>query len=191
MDRPQLKAAAKAQIKGNIGILFVIALLEGLICSIPAVNIVLLPALNLSLVMIYLNMTQGKKPEVSDLFAGCQVLGKAWWLNFITGFFVMLWSMLFFIPGIVKALAYSMAPYILAENPTLTARQALNESKRITAGHKGELFVLELSLLGWALLVAVTFGIAAIWVVPYMNATLANCYNSLKNPQGNPVENWS
>ena len=74
-----------------------------------------------------------------------------------------------------------MAPYILAENPELTARQALNLSKEITYGHKMELFVLDLSFIGWCLLGAITFGLAFIYVAPYMNATKANFYNAIKN----------
>lgn len=76
--------------------------------------------------------------------------------------------------------AYSMAPYILAENPEMSAKEALEKSKQITQGHKSELFVLQLSFLGWILLSAVTLGIASIYVVPYMSATVANFYNSIK-----------
>lgn len=182
MNRKQIKAQAKAQIKGNIGILFLIALLIGVISCIPFVGAILAPGFTISVIMIYINMTYGKKPEVGDTFGGIKVLGKAWWLNIITAFFISMWSLLFYIPGIVKSFAYSMAPYILAENPNMTARQALNESKHITKGHKGELFVLGLSFIGWILLVCITFGIAAIWVVPYMSATYANAYNAIKAP---------
>lgn len=182
MDRKQIKAAAKAQIKGNIGMLFLIALLIALVSSIPVVGMILAPGFSISMIIIYINLTYGKKPEVADTFSGVKVLGKAWWLSILTAFFVSLWSMLFYIPGIVKAFAYSMAPYVLAENPNMTARQALNESKTITQGHKGELFVLGLSFIGWGIVVAFTFGIAAIWVLPYMQATYANAYNAIKAP---------
>jgi uncharacterized membrane protein len=73
-----------------------------------------------------------------------------------------------------------MSFYILAENPGMTAREALNESKRIMHGHKADYFVLSLSFIGWILLVSVTFGIAAIYVGPYVAATTANFYNAIK-----------
>ena len=73
-----------------------------------------------------------------------------------------------------------MSLYILAENKGKGALECINESKAMTEGHKMELFVLGLSFIGWGFLVGITFGIAAIWVVPYMNATYANAYNSLK-----------
>ena len=181
LDRRYLKEKAKKQIKGNIGILFVIALLTGIIAS-TGLGAILVPGLSLSLCMIYLNMAKGEKVSVGDMFNGIKYLGKAWWLNIITVFFISLWTCLFYIPGIVKSFAYSMAPYILADNPNLTARQALRESKKITQGHKLDLFVLQLSFLGWHLLGAVTFGIAYIWIIPYINATTVNFYNSIKSP---------
>lgn len=181
MTRQEMKAAAKQQIKGNVGILFVIALLTSLITA-TVLGAILTPGLSLSLTMIYLGMTQGKKAAVGDMFEGVRHLGKAWWLNILMAFFVSLWSMLLVIPGLVKSYSYAMAPYILAENPELKAREALNESKRIMKGHKWDLFVLQLSFIGWELLGAITFGIAYIYVVPYMNAAVANFYNSVKAP---------
>ena len=84
------------------------------------------------------------------------------------------------IPGIIKGISYSMSMYILAENKGKPAMECINESKRMTEGHKMELFVLALSFIGWILLSAITFGIAAIWAVPFMNAAFANAYRSLK-----------
>lgn len=181
MNRVELKNMAKSQIKGNIGMLLVITLLAGLLQCIPYVSYVIAPAISLGLVIVYLNLTYGKKPEINALFDGFRSFGKALWLYILVGFFTALWSMLFVIPGIIKGLSYSMAYYVLADHPEMTARQALNESKRIMEGHKMELFVLELSFTGWLLLTGVTFGIAAIYVVPYMSATIANFYNSIKN----------
>ena len=92
----------------------------------------------------------------------------------------MLWTMLFIIPGIVKSLSYSMAALIQHDNPTLTASQVLNLSQRITKGYKGSLFLMELSFLGWYLLGAVTFGIAYLYVHPYLYTTQAMYYELLR-----------
>lgn len=73
-----------------------------------------------------------------------------------------------------------MSMYVLAENEGKPALECINESKTITNGHKMELFILNLSFIGWILLAIITFGIACIWIVPYMNATFANTYRSLK-----------
>ena len=73
-----------------------------------------------------------------------------------------------------------MSYYILADNPELTAREALRKSKEMMVGHKLDLFILMLSFFGWYLLGAITFGIAYIYIIPYLNATMANFYNSIK-----------
>lgn len=180
MNRAELKAAAKLQIKGSIGTIFLIMLITALI-SLTYIGTLFAPALAVSLCAIFIGMTNGQKPTVADMFCRIDTFGKALWLYILTAFFTFLWSLLLYIPGIIKAISYSMAPYILAENPELTARQALNLSKEITYGHKMELFVLGLSFIGWLLLGAVTCGLALIYVAPYMEATYANFYNTIKN----------
>ena len=83
-----------------------------------------------------------------------------------------------------------MGMYILAEHPEMTSMEALNESKRIMVGHKGELFILYLSFIGWALLAAPTFGLIYIWLIPYVRMTTTNFYNSIK-PQAQTMNNFS
>jgi len=102
-------------------------------------------------------------------------------LNIMIAIFTCLWSLLFVIPGIIKAISYSMAYFVLADNPELSAKEALDESKRITSGHIGDLFVLYLSFIPWVLLGAITCGLALIYVVPYMQTTMANYYLELKD----------
>ena len=179
MTRGELKAAAKQQIKGNIGILFVISLLTGLITG-TGIGAILIPALSVSLCAIYLKLAGGESVSVGDMFCRFSTLGKGWWLTILIAFFTSLWSCLFVIPGIVKSYAYSMAYYVLADNPELTARQALKISKQIMKGHKFELFILQLSFFWWHLLGGITFGLAYIYIMPYMSATVANFYNSIK-----------
>lgn len=180
MIRKQLKDAAKQQIKGNIWMLLLISIIMALVSSVPLVGMILAPALSLGVIMIYLNLTHGIAPNVGDLFKGIGSLGKAWWLTILVAVFTYLWSLLLVIPGIIKSLSYSMSFYVLAENPDMTAREALNESKRLMQGHKWELFVLELSFIGWILLSMVLFFIPLIYVIPYMQATLANFYHYTK-----------
>jgi uncharacterized membrane protein len=194
MDRVTLKTKAKEQIKGNIGVLFVITLLVGLIAgganAIPVVGsiasvFVVTPAFSLAVVMIYLNMTAGMKPEIGDLFSQFSSFWDSFKVTFLVGLFTALWSLLFVIPGIVKAFSYSQAMYIMAENPGIGALEAINRSKAMMDGHKMEYFVLQLSFIGWHLLGTFTFGIAYIWIVPYISATAANFYNSIKTPVEN------
>ncbi len=193
MNRVEMKMLAKQQISGNIGILFVCALIVGVVVSAASGitfgigGIFVAAPMEISLCMIYLGLAKGTKPKAGDVFNGFEVFGKSVWLTIITLFFVWLWSMLFVIPGIIKSYSYAMAPYILAENNDMTAREALNESKRIMDGHKWEFFVLQLSFILWILLGSVTFGLAYIYVTPYMNMTAVNFYNSIKAP-AEPVQ---
>lgn len=198
MNRAELKAQAKVQIKGKIGILFVITLIIALVSGaatwllslIPVVGslaaaVIVTPAFSLSIVRVYLSLTAGGQPEVKDAFSGFDDFWAAFKVTFLVGLFTFLWSLLFVIPGIVKMYSYSMSMYILAENKGKAALECINESKAMTQGHKADLFVLDLSFIGWLLLCCITCGIAFIWVGPYISATKANVYNSLK---GNVVE---
>ncbi len=100
---------------------------------------------------------------------------------FLRQLYTFLWTLLFIIPGIIKAYEYLMIPYILAENPDIDAKEAFAMSKQMMTGNKWNAFVLELSFFGWMLLSACTCNILAIfWVNPYMYMTLAELYVALK-----------
>ena len=195
MTRQELKANAKQQIKGNIGILFLISLivaaLSGLCSSIPVVGSVAValfaPALSLAIVNIYLDLAKGIKPEIAKLFENFKDFWIAFKTTFFVGLFTWLWSLLFVIPGIIKSISYSQALYIVAENPGIGALEAIDRSKKMMDGHKMEYFVLVLSFIGWNLLACLTFGILYIWLVPYMTATLTNFYNSIKPVAEEPI----
>ena len=100
-------------------------------------------------------------------------LGGSLWMEL----FSFLWSLLFVIPGIVKGYSYAMTPYILSDCPNVKAKDALKLSMRIMKGHKGELFVFELSFLGWLILDGLTCGILGIFYLnPYVSTSLAGYY---------------
>ena len=95
---------------------------------------------------------------------------------------IILWSLLLVVPGIIKAYEYSMVEYILAENPSMSSKEVLDLSRQMTAGHKGDLFVLDLSFFGWFLLGQFTLGLSDIFYTnPYRYATSAEAYAFLKN----------
>ena len=97
--------------------------------------------------------------------------------------FIFLWSLLFVIPGIVKSYSYAMANYIKSENPSMTGNDAITESRKMMNGHKLDLFLLDLSFIGWILLSILTLGIGILWVNPYMQASHAHFYEELKAQQ--------
>lgn len=200
MDRKQLKAQAKAQIKDKIGILIAVTLIIGAISVaaslvanlIPGVGmivtIIVTPAFALSTVRIYLMVVRGMTPEVKDSFSGFDDFFSAFKVTLLVGLYTFLWSLLFIIPGIVKSYAYSMSLYILADNKGKSARECVRESVEMTDGHKAELFVLDLSFIGWYLLATLTCGLAYLYVVPLYNATRANAYEAIKPVVAVPFE---
>ncbi|HOK48613.1 MAG TPA: DUF975 family protein [Sedimentibacter sp.] len=94
--------------------------------------------------------------------------------------YTFLWALLLIIPGIIKSYAYRMVPYILADNPDLGADKAITLSRKMMDGNKFNLFVMELSFLGWYLLGILAFGIGFLFVNPYYNATEAQLYLVLR-----------
>ncbi|MHB1453590.1 MAG: DUF975 family protein [Saccharofermentanales bacterium] len=102
------------------------------------------------------------------------------WSMFYYKFFLALWFLLFYVPGLIKSYSYSMIPYILADNPNIGARRALKLSNEITRGHKLDMFVLDLSFAGWVLLGFLACCIGVYGVVPYYYATKAELYDTLK-----------
>jgi hypothetical protein len=94
--------------------------------------------------------------------------------------FTFLWSLLLIIPGIIMGYAYSMMPYLLADNPTLDYRRAMELSKAMTAGQKWDIFVLDLSFLGWYLLGMLLCCVGVVFVAPYAQATKAELYVTLR-----------
>jgi hypothetical protein len=111
---------------------------------------------------------------------------------FLTGLYIFLWSLLFLIPGIIKSYQYRMVPYLITEDPSLATEQALELSRRMTDGEKWDMFVLDLSFIGWSLLGILTFGIGFFFLAPYIEATQAQLYFALRQkvmapPQNQPV----
>lgn len=107
---------------------------------------------------------------------------------FIRDLKILLWTLLFIIPGIVKSYEYYMMPYLLAENPNLTKEETFRLSKQMMTGNKWNTFVLELSFIGWNLLSGITLGIVGIFYVePYKNLTYAALYEELSAINGYPA----
>jgi uncharacterized membrane protein len=134
------------------------------------------------------------RTDFGTLFSGFrQNYGNGVGALFVTNLFIGLWSLLLIIPGIVKALQYSMVSYILSDNPSIPGSRAREISRMMTNGEKGAIFVLILSFLGWFLLGAICFGVGILFVIPYYNATMSELYvflrdRAIQTGQLNPAE---
>lgn len=141
------------------------------------VSLFILPILAIGICRLFMRMRY-KKAEYSDLvYRFKNRYLSAWGTSLLMGIFIMLWSLLLFIPGIIKQYSYRMIPYILAENPNIGYKKAFEISKKTMKGEKWRLFVLDLSFIGWDILTVLTLGIATIfWIRPYKEATYAEFY---------------
>lgn len=106
--------------------------------------------------------------------------GRNLWGMLLMGIFSLLWMLLLVIPGFVKVFAYALTPFILNDNPELSANQAINLSVKMMKGHKFDLFWLSLSFIGWIILSVVTLGIGLFWLMPYMSTATADFYLDVK-----------
>lgn len=127
-----------------------------------------------------LKQHDGKETEFKDLFSKFDWFGTGFAQRFLRGLYTTLWSLLFIIPGIIKGYAYAMTPFILAEHPELSASRAIELSEQMMDGHKAELFVLELTFIGWDILAGLTLNLGNIALNPYKNAAYAAFYRQLQ-----------
>lgn len=194
-ENSALRALARQQLTGNWGesilavvvVGIIIGVVSGISVAIPPVgiiiNIIIGGPLTFGLIRYFLKLKRAEGPALENLFDGFNNFVPSLVLFILIQVFTFLWFLLFIIPGIIAALRYSQAFYILNDNPGMSAMEALNKSKEMMMGHKGKLFVLYLSFIGWFLLSCITCGVGFLWLVPYVQTTLANFYDDLKNAE--------
>ena len=142
-----------------------------------------------------LKLHDGEQADVKDLFSEFNRFADGFILSLLQGIYIFLWSLLFVIPGIVATYKYAMSSFILLENPGMKPNDAITASKEMMNGHKGELFWLGLTFIGWSFLSALTLGIGNLWLNPYMNASYAAFYREISytaptfDPQ-EPTNSW-
>lgn len=191
ISNTELRSMARDALRGNWGMAVLVGFLYMVITSavgsIPGVNfiapLILAGPLTFGLYIYFLHVVRGQQPELGVMFSGFQKFGATLVLYLLQTIFILLWSLLLIIPGIIASLRYSMAYFILHDHPDIGASEAIRQSKELMSGYKGKLFLLYLSFIGWGLLCILTFGIGFLWLMPYMQASLAAFYEQLKTPQ--------
>ena len=137
--------------------------------------------LEIGVTKYYIQVSEDSSTAMDRCFDGFRYNWKnIVWIYFLMVMKLFLWSLLFVIPGIIKAFEYSMIPYLLAENPNMTAKEAFETSKKMTDNEKWNLFVLDLSFIGWYFLGLLCCGVGTIFVAPYVRATEVQVYFVLK-----------
>lgn len=191
LNRAAIKTEAKAKFGGHywpcVAVVAINMVMAAICTSLTevaglgiALTLLVTDVISAGVGLFFLRVYRGEKPEIQTMFDGFKnyghVLGGVCWQYLWT----VLWA---FVPvyGIIKIISYSMTPYILMDQPEVGAKDALKVSMAMTDGHKGEIFVMELSFIGWALLTCLTCGVLGLfYVIPYMNVTMAAYYEQLK-----------
>lgn len=147
--------------------------------AISIVKLVLGGTVQLGYAKFLLAQQDGGEYRIKDLFSQFDRFTVGFLQLFLRELFTVLWMLLLIIPGLIKSLSYAMTPFLLADHPELTAKQAIRRSMELMDGHKWDLFVLGLSFIGWELLNVLTLGIGSFWLNPYKNAAYAAFYREI------------
>ena len=135
--------------------------------------------LNLGFARFLLKQQRGERAEFNDLFSQFDRFGTGFAQRFLRSLYVFLWGLLLVIPGIMAGFSYAMTPFILEDHPELTANEAITRSKELMEGHKMDLFILDLTFIGWDLLAGLTWNLGHLALNPYKNAAYAAFYREL------------
>jgi uncharacterized membrane protein len=200
INRAELKRHAKDQLRGKWGlaigsivVIFLIQFLFNFISRFVEDNTILFIIMTLVSIIVSSVMSIGmyklalnyayddKQPAFADIFSGFQVILKVVGLFILLGIIILVGTILLVIPGIIFSFMFSQAYYILADDNSKSIIQCLKESAGIMKGYKFKYFVLSLSFLGWILLGIIPLGIGLLWVMPYMNVTMASFYLKVKD----------
>lgn len=139
-----------------------------------------------------LNLVDSLEGSFENLFAYFSEWKTTVAARFLQGIYILLWSLLFIIPGIIASYSYAMTEYILAEHPELSASEAISRSKQMMDGNKWRLFCLQFSFIGWNILCAFTLGIGNLWLTPYKQAATAAFYREVSGTERSTYENeWT
>ena len=135
-----------------------------------------------------LNLVDKKNAAFETLFEYFSYWKTTTIARLLRALYVFLWSLLFIIPGIVAGFSYAMTDYILAEDPELTADEAISQSKSLMMGNKWRFFCLQFSFIGWDILATLAFGIGHLWLTPYKQAAYAAFYREVSGTEFYPEE---
>lgn len=189
MRNSEIRRLAREQLRGNVLNFFIISIVAtiatAITLAVPVVGnifcyIVISPLLRSGYAGIYMNLSRGQNPQVSDLIMYKEDIIRASITACLSTALITAGFFFFVIPGIILTYAVSMSFFIFTERPDLSPFDVLKKSSELMRGHKMSYFFLIISFFPWYILSAITFGLASIYVVPYVGLSTANFYNSIK-----------
>ena len=180
----ELKQRALDSLRGNwgnvIGTYMIAFIIQGALQWTYVGNLIVGGPLALGMAIFNLSLTRSQIVNTNLLFDGFKKFGNALGTYLLMVLYILLWTLLLIIPGIIAALSYSMVFYILADEPELSPGDALRKSKAMMDGYKMDFFLLNLSFIGWALLCILTLFIGFLWLYPYIQITQVKFYEEVR-----------
>jgi uncharacterized membrane protein len=164
-----------------LGIFFIILGVVAVVAAIMSIIYLIVGgAVGIGYSNFNLDIIDGREARIGTLFDSFDQWKTGFVARLLSSLYVTFWSMLFLIPGVIASYSYSMMHFVMAENPDMSANEAIRESKRLMKGNKWRFFCLQLSFIGWELLaIFLTAGIGLLWVVPYQQAAYAAFYRDI------------
>ena len=183
MARESLKGKWGLAIGTSVVYLLIILALQ----MIPFVgwiaSLVISGPMALGFAAFWLSLSRNQETKLELLFGGFNRFGTAFVAYLLMTIFTLLWMLLLIIPGIIAAYSYAMTYYIIIDDNSISASEAIKKSKKMMNGNKMKLFYLSCRFIGWILLCSFTFGIGYLWLIPYMQLSFAKFYEDIKNNQ--------
>lgn len=166
---------------GTFFVYFVIVCILGGLKDVgPIVSLFISGPFTFGLCLFSLSISRNREAQLGQLFEGFKKFWKLFATYFLMNLFVLLWSLLLIVPGIIASISYSQTFFILADDETIGARDAIKKSKKMMYGYKWKSFCLGLRFIGWSILSVMTFGIGFLWLFPYMQISMAKFYDDIK-----------
>lgn len=169
-------------------VLLVVCILPSVIPKIGSlIGVIIGGPLALGAASYFLRVSNQQEATLQHLFSGFESFVRSLIGYLLVCLFVFLWMLLLIVPGIIAALSYSLTFYLMVDNPDMAPRAAIKRSKELMAGHKMDLFLLGLSFIGWGILAMLTLGIGYLWLIPYVNTSMALFYKKVILASGSQV----
>jgi len=166
--------------------ILITAILSGFRGTGSVISLIVDGPLMLGMALFSLAIARKKDAKLEQIFEGFKRFGKSLVAYLLVIVFTILWTLLLIVPGIIAAISYSQIFFILVDDETISAGDAMKKSKKMMYGYKWKYFYLGCRFIGWFLLSILTLGIGLLWFLPYLHVTMAKFYDDIKEKPISP-----
>ena len=187
-ENRELMTRARSQLAGKwgiaVGVTFIYMAILIVLNFIPLIGwlaaVLISGPLVLGITTFFLSLARGREVTVGTLFEGFSFFINALLTYILMTIFLLLWTLLLIVPGIMKAFSYALTFFIMSDDKSVNGTAAITRSKEMMQGNRWKLFCLGCRFIGWALLCLLTLGIGFLWLCPYISTSIANFYDDVR-----------